>query len=49
VRIALDICCGLLLSEDMQDGFVHRGATVVNPLLDTPHPKLAVLLDRPRA
>lgn len=37
--------CSLLLSEDMQDGFVHRGLTIVNPLAETPHPQLARLLD----
>ena len=38
--------CYLLLSEDMQDGFVWRGVTVVNPLAPTPHPLLADLLRR---
>ena len=37
----------MLLSEDMQQGFVHRGLTIVNPLADTPHPQLARLLDLP--
>lgn len=47
---ALIICaaseagCTLLLSEDMQDGFVARGVTVVNPLADRMHPKLAAIL-----
>jgi predicted nucleic acid-binding protein len=36
--------CHLLLSEDMQDGFVWRGVTVVNPFAPTPHPLLADLL-----
>ena len=39
--------CTMLLSEDMQQGFVHRGLTIVNPLADTPHPQLARLLDLP--
>lgn len=33
--------CRLLLSEDMQDGFVWRGTTVANPFAPTPHPLLA--------
>lgn len=36
--------CRMLLSEDMQDGFVWRGVTVVNPFAATPHPLLADLL-----
>ena len=36
--------CRMLLSEDMQDGFVWRGVTVVNPFAPTPHPLLADLL-----
>jgi predicted nucleic acid-binding protein len=39
--------CRMLLSEDMQDGFVWRGVTVVNPFAEAPHPLLADLL-RPR-
>jgi len=41
---AADAGCSLLLSEDMQSGFVTRGLTIVNPLADEPHPKLAQLL-----
>ncbi len=36
--------CTLLLSEDMQDGFVTRGVTIVNPFAEKLHPKLARLL-----
>ena len=36
--------CRLLLSEDMQDGFVWQCITVVNPFAATPHPMLANLL-----
>lgn len=36
--------CTLLLSEDMQHGFVLRGITVVNPLLDNKHPKLSAVV-----
>ncbi len=42
---AADAGCALLLSEDMQDGFVTRGLTVINPLRDSLHPKLAALLE----
>ena len=41
---AADAGCTLLLSEDMQHGFVSRGMTVVNPFAEPPHPKLAALL-----
>lgn len=37
--------CGLLLSEDMHDGFVYRGTTVANPFAEKPHPLLASLLE----
>jgi predicted nucleic acid-binding protein len=43
---AADAGCTLLLSEDMQNGFVARGVTVVNPLADAPHPRLAGLLGK---
>jgi predicted nucleic acid-binding protein len=36
--------CSILLSEDMQHGFVWRGLTVINPFADDPHPLLASLL-----
>ena len=36
--------CRMLLSEDMQHGFVWRGVTVVNPFLSVRHPLLADLL-----
>jgi hypothetical protein len=35
----------LLLSEDMQDGFVYRGVTVANPFAERIHPLLASLMD----
>ena len=41
---AAETGCSLLLSEDMQSGFVTRGLTVVNPLVEM-HPKLATLRD----
>lgn len=34
----------LLLSEDMQDGFVWRGVTLANPFAAAPHRKLAALI-----
>lgn len=44
VSAAADAGCTLLLSEDMQHGFVARGLTIVNPLAEPMHPKLAALL-----
>lgn len=44
VTAAVDAGCSLLLSEDMQDGFVVRGLTIANPLATAPHAKLAALL-----
>ncbi len=35
--------CSLLLSEDMQSGFVTRGVTIVDPFCKPLHPKLAAL------
>lgn len=35
----------LLLSEDMQDGFVWRGVTIVNPFAPLRHRKLVALID----
>ena len=44
VTSAVDAGCSMLLSEDMQDGFVVRGLTITNPLAVTPHAQLAALL-----
>lgn len=44
VSAAAEAGCTLLLSEDMQHGFVTRGVTIVTPLVEEPHPKLAALL-----
>ena len=41
---AADAGCTLLLSEDMQHGFVNRGLTVVNPFAEPSHPKLAAVV-----
>lgn len=38
--------CSLLLSEDMQSGFVTRGVTVVDPFSTSLHPKLVALQTR---
>lgn len=35
--------CTLLLSEDMQSGFVTRGVTIVDPFSKPLHPKLVAL------
>lgn len=45
VSAAADAGCLILLSEDMQHGFVTRGLTVINPLAEPRHVKLAALLD----
>jgi predicted nucleic acid-binding protein len=41
---AAEAGCTLLLSEDMQDGFIWQGVTVVNPFANTKHPSLKALL-----
>lgn len=41
---AAEADCHLLLSEDMQDGFVWRGVTIVNPFAKSKHPLLEALL-----
>jgi predicted nucleic acid-binding protein len=41
---AAEADCHLLLSEDMQDGFVWRGVTIVNPFAKSKHPQLEALL-----
>lgn len=45
VAAAAEAGCALLLSEDMQHGFVTRGLTVVNPLAEPMHPSLAALIE----
>lgn len=44
VSAAVHAGCALLLSQDMQDGFVTRGLTIANPLATSPQPALATLL-----
>jgi predicted nucleic acid-binding protein len=43
---AAEAGCGLLLSEDFQDGFVWNGVTVANPFKSPQHPLLASVLRR---
>lgn len=38
---AADAGCAMLLSEDMQHGFVHRGVTVIDPFAEPAHSLLA--------
>ena len=44
VCAAAEAGCRMLLSEDMQDGFVWRGVTIVNPFAKTKHPLLQGLM-----
>ena len=44
VTAAADAGCNLLLSEDMQHGFVTRGLTIINPLIEPVHGKLQAWL-----
>jgi predicted nucleic acid-binding protein len=43
---AAEADCRLLLSEDMQDGFVWKGVTIVNPFAKSRHPLLEALLNQ---
>ena len=44
LAIAARTRCRVLLSEDMQHGFIWGGVTVVNPYSPAPHPLLEQLL-----
>lgn len=44
VSTAANADCRLLLSEDMQEGFVWRGLTIVNPFASNRHPLLEAVL-----
>lgn len=44
LSVAAEQRCRLLLSEDLQNGFTHRGITVVDPYAKAAHPLLANLL-----
>ncbi len=44
LAVAAQTGCGLLLSEDMQDGFVWSGVTITNPFAPCVHPLLVQIL-----
>jgi predicted nucleic acid-binding protein len=44
VCAAAEAGCQLLLSEDMQDGFVWKGVTIANPFAKNRHPLLEAAL-----
>jgi len=41
---AAEADCRLLLSQDMQQGFIWNGVTVANPFAETPHPLFEAML-----
>ncbi|MBT9292469.1 PIN domain-containing protein [Prosthecodimorpha staleyi] len=41
---AVEAGCAMLLSEDMQDGFLWNGLTIVNPFATPTHPFLSAAL-----
>ncbi|MHB8530335.1 MAG: PIN domain-containing protein [Caulobacteraceae bacterium] len=45
ISAAAEAGCSLLLSEDMQDGFVWRGLTTANPFASRPHDRLSALMN----
>jgi predicted nucleic acid-binding protein len=47
VAVSASSDCSLLLSEDMQDGFVWRGLTIANPFMEPLHPLLHSALNDP--
>lgn len=44
VSASVEAGCQILLSEDMQSGFVWGGLTIINPLASSLHPLLAAIL-----
>jgi predicted nucleic acid-binding protein len=44
IAVAAENGCQLLLSEDLQDGFIWSGLTGANPFAAVPHPLLTALL-----
>jgi len=44
LSVAVENKCRMLLSEDLQHGFIWRGLSVVNPYADPVHPLLQRLL-----
>ncbi|MBJ7484506.1 PIN domain-containing protein [Brevundimonas sp.] len=45
INTASEAGCSVLLSEDLQNGFICRGVTVVNPFAETLHPLLASVIN----
>jgi len=45
LAVAADAGCRMLLTEDLQPGFVWRGVTVVDPFARDRHPLLGALLE----
>ena len=45
IAVAVENGCELLLTEDLQDGFIWSGLTVVNPFADPHTPLLDALLE----
>jgi len=45
LSVAADARCRILLTEDLQPGFVWRGVTVVNPFAGTVHHLLSTALE----
>jgi predicted nucleic acid-binding protein len=48
VSVAAEAGCRLLLSEDMQDGFLWQGVTIANPFAQPRHPLLEGTLEQKR-
>ncbi len=46
VCAAAEADCRILLSEDMQDGFIWKGVTIINPFARSRHPLLEALLNQ---
>lgn len=45
LSVAAEARCRILLSEDLQHGFIWRGITVVNPYTDEVHPLIKALIE----
>jgi predicted nucleic acid-binding protein len=46
VCAAAEADCRILLSEDMQDGFIWKGVTIINPFARARHPLLEALVSQ---
>lgn len=44
LSVAAEASCRVLISEDLQEGFVWRGVTVVDPFAEHRHPILASMI-----